>query len=330
MSKTRSIISKISLIVFLGISALTVDAQKKTAEAYIPTIDGEWWNITSNPDLGTYTSPKQEPVDFAVWQAADGTLQLWSCIRGTKTGGHTRLFYRWEGKNITDTSWAPKGIAMQSDTTLGEAKNGLQAPFVLKEGKIYYMFYGDWNRICLAKSSDGKTFERVLNKDHSPALFTSDMANTRDPMVLKIGNTFYCYYSAHLPKDDPAISIKSAVYCRQSKDLATWGEPVIVSDGGSAAKQTSWYGGASECPFVVKVHNQYVLFRNQNYGPHNLNTQYSSADPLNFGIDNDRYQVGQLKVAAPEIIKIKGRYYIVALKPNLKGMRMAKLKFIKK
>src|SRR5215468_905713 len=66
----------------------------------IPQIDGEWWTIAGNPDLGPLTSPKQQPVDFAVWPAADGTWQLWSCIRSTKERGHTRLFYHWEGKQL--------------------------------------------------------------------------------------------------------------------------------------------------------------------------------------------------------------------------------------
>ena len=58
-----------------------------------------------------------------------------------------------------------------------------------------------------------------------------------------------------------------------------------------------------------------------------LNTQYCSTDPLNFGNDTDKYVVGQMPVAAPEIIKDGDQYYIVALRPDLKGMRMAKLKF---
>ncbi|WP_157097979.1 glycoside hydrolase family protein [Niabella ginsenosidivorans] len=302
---------------------------QKTTYRYVPVIDGNWWTITTNPDLGKYTSPKQEPVDFGVWQAADGTWQLWSCIRGTRVGGNTRLFFGWEGKNITDTNWSPKGITMMADTTVGETKGGLQAPYVFSERNRYYMFYGDWNHICLATSTDGKNFKRALNTKGTPALFSGNMANTRDPMVIKIDHTYYCYYSAHLLKDDPAIAIKSAVYCRQSADMQTWSEPVIVSDGGSPAKQTSWYGGASECPFVVKIDHQYVLFRNQNYGKNALNTQYSSPNPLDFGIDNDRYQVGQLAVAAPEIIKVNNQYYIIALKPDLNGMQAAKLRFVK-
>ncbi|MBT7162538.1 MAG: hypothetical protein HN904_07140, partial [Victivallales bacterium] len=44
-----------------------------------PRISSEWWQVAGNPDLGGYATAEQEPVDFAVWQAADGTWQLWSC-----------------------------------------------------------------------------------------------------------------------------------------------------------------------------------------------------------------------------------------------------------
>ena len=60
-----------------------------------PRIISDWWQVAGNPDLGAYGRPGQQPVDFAVWQAADGTWQLWSCIRHTACGGQTRLFYRW-------------------------------------------------------------------------------------------------------------------------------------------------------------------------------------------------------------------------------------------
>lgn len=63
----------------------------------IPVIVSDWWPITENPELGLYTTEKQQPVDFAVWQAADGTWQLWSCIHNTAIGGVTRLFHGWEG-----------------------------------------------------------------------------------------------------------------------------------------------------------------------------------------------------------------------------------------
>jgi len=66
--------------------AHAADAPKK------PRIVGDWWQVAGDPDLGELTSPKQQPVDFGVWQATDGTWQLWSCIRNTKERGHARLF----------------------------------------------------------------------------------------------------------------------------------------------------------------------------------------------------------------------------------------------
>ncbi len=93
-----------------------------------PHIVGDWWQIAGVPDLGTnLNNPGQQPVDFAIWQAADGTWQIQSCIRGTKEPGNTRLFYRWQGNNLTDTNWTPMGIAMEANTNCGETLGGLQA-----------------------------------------------------------------------------------------------------------------------------------------------------------------------------------------------------------
>ena len=63
-----------------------------------PKIEGDWWQVAGSPDLGQYTTDRQQPVDFAIWQAADGTWQIWSCIRATSYPGWTRLLYRWEAK----------------------------------------------------------------------------------------------------------------------------------------------------------------------------------------------------------------------------------------
>ena len=34
----------------------------------MPQLDGEWWQVAGDPDLGKYSNPKQQPVDFAIWQ----------------------------------------------------------------------------------------------------------------------------------------------------------------------------------------------------------------------------------------------------------------------
>src|SRR5687767_7631392 len=97
----------VALVLFLAAATLS------GASVMQPLVEGEEWTIAGDPDLDAYTDPKQQPVDFAIWQAAEGTWQLWSCIRGTKCGGKTRLFYRWEGKSLTDSNWKPRGVAME-------------------------------------------------------------------------------------------------------------------------------------------------------------------------------------------------------------------------
>ncbi len=99
----------------------------------------------------------------------------------------------------------------------------------------------------------------------------------------------------------------------------------MVGAGGAAAQQTDWYGGDCECPFVVERDGLYTLFRTQRYGLDNLNTQYCSPDPLDFGVNDDRFRVGTLPVAAPEIIEHEGRTSIASLMPSLKGIRIAEL-----
>ena len=102
-------LARTCFLVFCGLLAL--QAQEAV---FIPAIDGDWWTIAGDPDVTPYTTPEQQPVDFGIWQAADETWQLWSCIRKTSIPGKTRLLHRWEGAKLTDRDWQPMGIAMTS------------------------------------------------------------------------------------------------------------------------------------------------------------------------------------------------------------------------
>ncbi len=284
----------------------------------VPQIDGPWWTVASDPDLGELSDPGQQPVDFAMWQAADGSWQLWSCIRNTKCGGKTRLFYRWEGKELTDENWKCMGIAMQADPKYGETPGGLQAPHVVRVGDVYHMFYGDWVNICLATSRDGKRFTRQLRERGLAGMFCEGGdANTRDPMVIRIADRWHCYYTAYPGQ-------KGAVYSRTSRDLRNWSESKIVAFGGRAG--TNPY--SAECPHVIHHAGYYYLFRTQRYGAAAQTSIYRSKDPMDFGIEDDQYFLCTLPVAAPEIILHKGQCYIASLLPSLKGVRIARLKWV--
>jgi hypothetical protein len=241
----------------LLLTAIPVTAQTLALK---PTIKGSWWQVAGNPDLGQYNTPEQQPVDFGIWQAADGSWQLWSCIRHTSAGKNTRLFYRWEGQSLTDKDWKPMGIAMEADTTLGEQSGGLQAPYVLKENGTYYLFYGGWAQICLATSTDGKNFTRILNQHRQSELFTGPYINSRDAMVIREQGIYYCYYTGHTFEDGTIEfngqrveqPFKAAIFCRTSTNLIDWSEATMVSAGGQPETMDRWYGGDAECPFVVK------------------------------------------------------------------------------
>jgi hypothetical protein len=297
------------------------EIKNNTKAPLMPTLKGEWWTVATNPDVGEFAQPGMEPVDFAIWQAADGTWQIWSCVRKAKLPKGTRLFHRWEGQKLTDTNWKAMGIAMQAEEKYGELPGAIQAPYVFKDDGKFVMFYGDWVNICKAESKDGKTFDRVIQKNGKTGMFSNGTreVNTRDPMVIKIGDTWHCYYTAHPDH-------KGEDYCRTSKDLNTWSESKTVSTGGRVAKSLA----AAECPFVVEPKpGHFYLFRTYNYLNRPKTLVYYSTDPLNFGKDeDDKYLVTQLPVAAPEIFKHEDQYYVAALLPKLDGIRICKLDWV--
>jgi len=323
------------LISFVLLASIA-HGEQLSEQVAVPRIQGPWWQVAGNPMDHKYATERQEPVDFAVWQAADGTWQLWSCIRNTTAGGkggRTRFFYRWEGKNLTDTDWKPMGIAMEADPSLGETPGGLQAPHVVKVGETYHMFYGDWVNICHATSEDGKNFTRVIQKSGKTGMFTEGEGNnTRDIMLLPHAGKWFAYYTAYPNR-------QGMVYVRTTEDFETWSPSTVVSFGGRAGTGAT----QSECPHVVKLGpRDFYLFKTQTYGQSkkgNIRDRgapqtsiYYSNDPTMFGINQDpRYFLCTLPVAAPEIIHYQGRYYIAALNEgSLDGIRIARLDWVKK
>ena len=319
------------VIISMFIFCISAVASQKSKPVLVPQIDGQWWQVAGSPMDHKYATEKQQPVDFAVWQAADGTWQLWSCIRNTTAGGqkgNTRFFYGWEGKNLTDTHWKPLGIAMEADPSYGEAPGGLQAPHVIKIDNIYYMFYGDWMNICLATSKDGKNFRRQIRENGKTGMFNEgEGEHARDPMILKVGDRYHCYYTAHSMRS-PAENHRGVNYCRVSSDLRNWSPANIVAEGNAYFKGPY----CAECPHVVYIpeSKHYYLFNTQKYGPRQHTTVYRSDDPFRFGINDNSLEVAILPVAAPELILYNGKYYIASLMPSLKGIHIARLKWIPK
>jgi hypothetical protein len=280
-----------------------------------PVVSDDFWQIAASPDLGMYDNrPAQQPVDFGIWQASDGTWQLWSCIRGANVEGGTRLFYRWEGASLMQADWTAGGIALQSDPALGELPGCLQAPHVVRIGDEWHMVYGDCEHICHATSADGKTFERVIQPTGVTGMFGEGPGQgTRDPMLFVAASEYRVYYTAGEGVD----------FVRTSSDLATWSEATVVARGGSAGI----YCCAAECPFVIQPEpgGDFFLFRTQRYGVDAQTSVYRSKDPFDFGVDSDEFLVETLPLAAPEILQYQGEWFIASLRADLQGIELARL-----
>jgi len=291
-----------------------------------PRIAGDWVQIAGEPDLGRLATPKQEVVDFAIWEALDGSWQAWSCIRHTAEAGATRLFHRWQGRSPVEPGWEAMGVAMRADPSFGERLGSMQAPFVLRIDGRFWLLYTSGGRAFAALSEDGKTFARHRIDGGTFGVFDRFATGEekviggggRDIMLLRDGARWIAYYTAN-PDDI------GRVYARTSKDLKGWDEARVVAWGGESG--TNFY--SAECPFVYRLPGTpwYFLFRTQLYKTTPMTRVYRSADPFDFGLNDDGKLVARLPVAAPELFEYQGRLHMACLMPDLKGLRTAPLEF---
>ena len=171
---------------------------------------------------------------------------------------------------------------MRVDRSLGESidehdgREWIQAPHVIVKDGVHHMFYGGHmteagdGQICLATSPDGRDFTRHRNANGYSRVFQGP-AESRDPMVLKIGELYYCYYTGH----DVGRPAPCKIYCRTSPDLIEWSDFREVSWGGSGGSG-NW---DAECPFVVHLDGYYYLFRTSWYWPPAVTHVYRSRRP---------------------------------------------------
>ena len=187
-----------------------------------------------------------------------------------------------------------------------------------------------------------QVFQRMLDGNGQSTIFDEQQANanTRDPMLIGIPageNTtnFHLIYSAYPDKVDAVyarvVSARNANASAALRDFARWRGARSVRVGGGGVTGTGMYG--SECPFMLHhpPSGYYYLFRTQSYDDGGTTRVYASRDPSRFGVGavSDAFLVAKLNVCAPEIVAMDdGRFFVVALKPGLDGMRIAELEFV--
>ncbi|MBD3241027.1 MAG: hypothetical protein GF331_10615, partial [Chitinivibrionales bacterium] len=230
-----------------------------------PSIPGPWWVITPKPSLDdrlpqlseTYSEAdsyqRNQPNDHHVFQAADGTWQLWACVRRTPVG---RLLVNWEAESLDASPWRLSGRLIRADRDAGESmvewqgEEFLQSPYIVRDNGRYHLFYGgydtgmdsdgrttdDYNdaekQICLMTSPDGLTWERHRGQDGTSRVFAGPGA-VRDECVVRFGDTWYIYYAGHHDRNRR----RAAIYGRTSKDLINWSDWCVVEENTADADE---------------------------------------------------------------------------------------------
>jgi glutamine amidotransferase-like uncharacterized protein len=308
------------LLAFILLSVSPVVA-KANEPLLIPAVVGDWTLLAKSPDMKELSSGEQRCVEASLWQASDGSWQLMGCISGTKEQGHHRVFHQWQAMGLTET-FAPKGVALRADIGLGEAPGGLRGPTVIRDGELYRMFYSDHARICMAESTDGKSFTRSTLVNGQPAAFAEPAtAIARDPWLLRHGDEWLAYYA-----QDPKGA--EGIYCRKSTDLKTWTSAQVVA----SVPPVKGFANTAGNPCVVEpTPGNYYLFRTVSAGRSASTYVYQSHDPMDFGKPNENgdalHLVTKLPLAGLEVIHHAGQWYVLALRSDFQGYQIAKLEW---
>lgn len=275
--------------------------------ARIPVPEDDAWCLGQMPDLGELAHPqpqRQDIVDHGFLHLDDGRWLLWGAIRHAR---HGHIICGWEGDCLERGPWTPTGIKLRAERQFGErvsdeGKELICAPFFLRINGRYYCYYNS-EGIHLLESNDGRNYQRVLNADgHS-----RNHIGGRDPMVLKIGDTYFAYSCVSTVSADGWG--QSFVIVRTSKEPVSmasdaWSDYTIVAAGGRAGNGPV----SAESPFVVLLDGYYYLFRSSSIDFHTY--VYRSEDPYNFGVNDDSRLIARYPLKAPEIVEHDGQWYI--------------------
>lgn len=194
------------------------------------------------------------------------------------------------------------------------------APYILKRKGVYYMFYTGVNvdvcqSICLATSKDLYHWERyesnpvVIPGEWGNGIYSQDKwSDCRDPMILKDGRNYYCYYTA-MRLNKETQQRESCIGISSSRNLLHW------KDEGFIPLKYSM-NTPPESPFVVK-HKQtfYLVYTNYKYGIVYL----TSKDPVQGWQEMPEDKMSLIEgVSATELLKV-GKDWQMSLISHMKN-----------
>ena len=200
------------------------------------------------------------------------------------------------------------------------------APHIIQHDGEYWIFYTGVNdsacqSICIARSEDLYHWERYENNPVHTSLpwgawDKEKWSDCRDPMVLKEGDTFYCYFTAgrivpETGKHEYCLGIAS------SQNLLEWKDEGFV-------RLAHTLETPPESPFVVKRNDEYYLFYT-NY-KHGI-VYIKSSDPVRGWKENpDDPQSILQGVSATEIFADNGKWYITLISHMKNGLHFFEIR----
>jgi hypothetical protein len=251
--------------------------------------------------------------DHTIIQGPDGTWHLYGITHPEPANPGDEVNFAHATAPSLHGPWTKQPFALAVDPTRGE--NHLWAPYVMKSGSLYYMYYAGGGpdssqaEISLATSPDLWHWTRY----NGDPLFR-DGFDARDPFITKIGKQWVMYYDA---TSEPTGGNHVVAY-RTSTDLLHWGASKFAFT--DPAIGTS--GGGTESPFVVHYQNYYYLFIGPRGGYVGTDV-FRSKDPLHFDLTQ---QVGHIASHALEVVQdTDGSWWVSAAGWEQGGVYLAPL-----
>jgi predicted GH43/DUF377 family glycosyl hydrolase len=256
-------------------------ADEVTAIGLATSFDGvNWTDDPTNPVL-----TRNDTGNWANWHVfgasvlkESGKYRMW--FTGQDTGWVKQIGYA-EGTQPNNFSADPDPVLSNTDGFAYDAY-GLWNPAVIKDGNHYKMYYvcndGYWWHICMATSTDGRSWARHPN---NPVFKTSSDSDAWDgwyiysPSVVKYGGIYYLYYTGR-----DSYGVENIGYATSS-DGINWtrhpDNPIKY-----AASEEPWgnYGIAHQDVLVREDEGLFLVY-------------YRGADA------NDAFNIGMAAISAP-------------------------------
>jgi len=215
-----------------------------------------------DPLAGKFAEPGGTVIDHALLKKDDIYHLIY--IRG-KAATHwpewpTRNFGHATSKDLIN--WEIHEPVVQSNEK-GWDEYQVWAPHIVEHNGEYCMLYTGVNYPCsqsigLAKSDDLFNWKKigdgpVITPGKWGIWHSEGGADCRDPVMLKVGDTYYCYYTAVRKVEGADPPHEYCVGISSSKDLINW------KDEGFARLETS-LNTPPESPFAVEKDGKFYLF----------------------------------------------------------------------